>query len=115
MPILKFTNDDKEKHIRVRGKSTIRIVNALFSKGFVNSENMNMELSFSGMPANYILSFESLAIIRDPRQSGLFFYQGNGAVFAVPLNSGELILRASALRNFDFEFVLTYDFYPGSI
>jgi|GEM_PF-6679891 len=115
MPILKFTNTNKQTSIRVKNKSTIRIVSALFSKGFLQSDSLNLELSFPGLQPSYTLAFANIAAIRDEKQSALHFYQGNGAVFAIPRGAGEVFLRLHELRSLDFEFVLSYDFYPGGI
>ncbi|MCW3103026.1 MAG: hypothetical protein JWO09_1466 [Bacteroidetes bacterium] len=115
MPILKFTNTQKETSIHIRNKSTIRIVNALFSKGFMHSDSLSLDLSFPTLQLSYTLSFANIAAIRDPKQSALHFYQGNGAVFAIPGGASEVFMKLRELKNFDFEFVLSYDFYPGGI
>jgi hypothetical protein len=113
MPIQKFSQHDKQKNITIRNKSTIRIVNSVFSKGFERSADLELDISFPHLPACYSLPFSLPGTLR--KKNGLYFYQGNGAVFAIPKGSGELIFKVRELKSFDFEFVLSYDFYPGGI
>jgi hypothetical protein len=113
MPIQKFSNSSKEKSIDVTNKNTVRLLSVVFSKGFENSEWLEFNLSFTKSKQVYKLQFKN--VVRDPKQSGLFFYRGNGAVFPIPDNAMEMKIKAVELKNMDFEFVLTYDFYPGSI
>lgn len=115
MPIQKFSNLHKVAVIPVVNKSTVRISNAIFSKGFKDVGNIELEINFLNVAAGYTLSFNNPNVFRKPETNKVFFYQGGGVVYGIPRKCTELIFRVVELRNVDFEFVLTYDFYPGSV
>jgi hypothetical protein len=114
MPIQRFTNTTGEKSISVKGKSTIRVINAVFSKGLQEAENLQLEINFLNVNVRYTLPFKGPAAT-GKKQDGLYFYNGKGIVFAIPLNCEQLIMKITTLKNVDYELVLTYDFYPGGI
>ncbi|MDF2435642.1 MAG: hypothetical protein K0Q95_18 [Bacteroidota bacterium] len=113
MPIQKFSNSSCEKLVSIKDKKTIRLLGVLFSKGFENHEWLEFELVFPKHPEIYNLTFKN--VVSDPKQGEVLFYRGNGAVFPVPESSKEIKIRVLSHKNVDFDFVLNYDFYPGSI
>jgi hypothetical protein len=115
MPIQKFSNFHKSAGIPVLNKSTVRISNASFSKGFKDSDNISLEINFLNVTTGYTLYFNNPNALRKSDTNRLFFYNGGGVVYGIPRDCNELIFKVVLLKNVDFEFVLTYDFYPGGI
>jgi hypothetical protein len=115
MPIQIFSNFHKIAGIPVVNKSTVRISNASFSKGFKDLDNISLEINFLNVTAGYTLHFNDPNSFRKPDSNKLFFYNGGGVVYGIPRECTQLIFKVVSLKNIDFEFVLTYDFYPGGI
>jgi hypothetical protein len=113
MPIQNFSNFNNENIIKIKGKRTIRLIGVSFSRGFENLEWLEFELSFLDHPEVYHLNFKNVVVNRN--ESALSFYRGNGAVFPIPEHAKELRVKVVPQKNMDFDIVLTYDFYPGSI
>lgn len=116
MPIQKFSDSSPEAKIDLTGKRTIRLLSTIFSKGFEQTDYLSLLLSFSEQsPLECTLNFKSISVITDEKINSLVFYRGNGAVYSVPSQCREVYLKVLSQKNIDYEFVLTYDFYPGSI
>jgi hypothetical protein len=114
MPIQKFSNINNRIPVSVVGKNTIRVLNALFSKGFKFSGDIQINVGFEGSTVKYVLPFKGPGTTQNELINGLVFYQG-GIVFAIPEDCKKVVFEVVAQRNFDFEFNLNFDFYPGGI
>ncbi|MCE3279495.1 MAG: hypothetical protein K0S44_1686 [Bacteroidetes bacterium] len=115
MPIQKFSNLHKIAVVPILNKSTIRISNATFSKGYKGFESIELEINFLNASTGYTLPFNNSNAFPKLEANSIFFYHGGGAVYGIPRKCTELIFKVVELKNVDFEFVLTYDFYPGGI
>jgi len=114
MPIQKFSNHNHRIPVSVKGKNTIRVLNALFSKGFKFSGDILVNVGFEGSTVKYSLPFKGPGTTQNDLINGLVFYQG-GIVLAVPEGCNKVIFEVASERNFDYEFNLNFDFYPGGI